>query len=55
MGNYKVYKVLKPFTANYGRTAPWFGKPGGAPQIDLGAGNSVQSLIDERILKDVTP
>ncbi len=51
---HKYYRVKKSFTKTHGRTAPWYGKPGGGLQIDLGRGVSVNSLIPE-YLEEITP
>lgn len=40
-----TYKVVKPFEANAGRAAPWFGQPGKGIQYDLGT-STVQDLIN---------
>ena len=41
---YHQYKVLKPLQVDSGKTAPWFDRPGGGIQHDLG--RSVQDLVD---------
>lgn len=50
---YKKYRVLQPFTAESGRAAPWFGKSGGALQVDLGEGRTIRDLLDAHIIEEI--
>jgi hypothetical protein len=44
------FEVLKPFEADAGSVAPWFGQPGGGLQFDLGK-KTVQDLIETGFLR----
>jgi hypothetical protein len=50
---YKKYRVVTPFQANSGRAAPWFGKPGGCKQVDLGEGVTVGQLRTQGYLEEI--
>jgi len=43
---------LKPFEAQVGTTAAWFGQPGGGAQIYLGS-RTVDQLISDEILGEL--
>lgn len=48
-----TYQVTKPFDVYAGPTAPAHGQQGLFVQYDLGKGRSVQSLVDQGLLKEV--
>lgn len=47
----RTYEVRKPFQVEAGKTAPWFGEPGGGIQYELPA--SVQTLVTAGYLQPV--
>jgi hypothetical protein len=49
------YEVKREFIAKLGRACSWYAQPGGSMLIDLGIGNTVQDLIDQGILVEITP
>jgi hypothetical protein len=50
----KSYLVKKEFSALLGRAGSWYGKAGGSLQIHLGVGMTVQELINQGFLEEVT-
>ena len=46
---YSVYKILKPFKAEGGKVAPWFGQPGGGTQYLLP--DTVENMVKQGYLK----
>jgi hypothetical protein len=43
------YRVKKAFTKEFGRTAPWYGEPGGGLQVYLAEGINVKAFFDEHL------
>ncbi|GLA85654.1 hypothetical protein AtubIFM56815_009895 [Aspergillus tubingensis] len=46
--NYYVYQVAKPFIAQQGEIAPWFGQPGGGTQWYVA--NGLEFMVDNDVL-----
>jgi hypothetical protein len=52
---HRFYEVKREFIAKLGRACSWYAQAGGSMLIDLGIGNTVQDLIDQGVLVEITP
>ena len=48
---YSIFDVVKPLDVQSGKTAPWFGQPGGGTQFELD--KSVRELLEEGVIRRV--
>ena len=52
---YHQYEVVKDLPVQAGKSAPWFGQPGGGTQFRLADGWTVEGLIEKGYIKEIGP